>query len=131
MLNEFNLSPLEKNSILSDAKSLTSQGNYEISVYTETSYQPGINSGTDSSWSDFTVYSAVVQEVDEFKSKRYDYGDNIEGDAILLLPYDTELPKDASKYRFKYNGSILETKSIQKETLLDETITHYYLVGKR
>lgn len=132
MYNEFKLSPLEKKNILNDVKALTSQNSFEISYYDEGTFQPGIGGGTSSaSWSDYKFYPSVIQEIDEFKSKRYDYGDSIEGDLILLLPFDTELPKDSNKYKFIYNEITFETKSIQQEQLLDGTVTHYYLIGKR
>ena len=133
MLNEFRLSPLEKKNILSDVKSLVSQNSYEIMYYNagNKQYEPGIQENPVSSWSEFEYYPSVVQEVDEFSKKRYDYGDTIEGDLILLLPYDTELPTDSSKYEFKYNDIVFSTSTIQQEQLLDGTVTHYYLVGKR
>ena len=123
----------EKKNILSDVKSLVSQNSYKVRYYKSGNqqYEPGIQENPGSSLSEFKGYSSVVQEVDEFTKKRYDYGDTIEGDLILLLPYDTELPTDASKYEFKYNEIVFTTSSIQREQLLDGTVTHYYLVGKR
>lgn len=132
MLNEFRLSPLEKKNILFDVKSLVSQNSYKIRYYSgNEEYEPGIQENPTSSWSDFESYPSVVQEVDEFNRKRYNYGSTVEGDLILLLPYDTTLPKDASKYEFKYNNDIFTAPILQFHQLLDGTKTHFYLAGKR
>lgn len=133
MLNEFRLTPLEKKNILLDSKSLVSQDLYEIRSYNSgtSGFNPGIEENPESSWSEFIEYPAVIQEIDEFKRNRYDYGASIEGDLILLLPYDTTLPKNAAKYEFKYNKAVFSTDTLQKHSLLDGTVTHYYLVGKR
>jgi len=133
MLNEFKLSPLEKKNILQDAKSLTNQGSYEIRYYEDEGggYNPGISESTSSNWSTYEYYPSVIQEIDEFSKKRYDYGDMTEGDIILLLPYDTSLPKDSNKYQFKYNEIDFTAEILQKEHLLDKTVVYYYLVGKR
>lgn len=132
MLNEFRLSPLEKKNILFDIKSLVSQNSYEIRYYSgDEEYEPGIQDSPSSGWSNFKLYPSVVQEVTEFNRNRYDYGGTVEGDLILLLPYDTDLPKDASKYEFKYNDDIFTAPILQFHQLLDGTKTHFYLAGKR
>lgn len=129
-MNEFKLSPLEKKSILRDAKELTSQNSFLIRYYSEGDFTPGMGGTTDSTWSNFSEYPSVIQEIDEFSSRRYDYGDMIEGDVIILLPFDTSLPKNESKYEFKYNDDTYSAEKLQQEQLLDGTVTHYYLVGK-
>lgn len=129
-MNEFKLSPLEKSQVLRDAKQLTSQSSSFIRYYTEGSFTPGMEETGEAVWSDFSEYPSVIQEIDEFSSRRYDYGDITEGDVIILLPYDTDLPKDANKYEFKYNEDNFISEKLQKEQLLDGTVTHYYLVGK-
>lgn len=128
-MNEFKLSPLEKKSILRDAKALTSQSSSLIRYYSEGAFTPGMGGTSDPTWSNFSEYPSVIQEIDEFSSRRYDYGDMTEGDVIILLPYDTTLPKDEKKYEFKYNGDTYSAEKLQQEQLLDGTVTHYYLVG--
>lgn len=129
-MNDFKLSPLEKNQVLRDAKQLTSQNTSFIRYYMEGSFKPGMENAEGTSWSNFIEYPSVIQEIDEFSSSRYDYGDMVEGDVIILLPHDTSLPRDAKKYEFKYNNNNYIAEELQQEQLLDGTITHYYLVGK-
>lgn len=130
MVNDFQLSPLEKKGVLRDAKQLTSQNSLSIRYYSEGTFTPGMGGTMDPTWSNFSEYPSVIQEIEEFSSKRYDYGDLTEGDLILLLPYDTSLPTDAIKYEFKHQGRTFTAEMIQAEQLLDGTITHYYMVGK-
>lgn len=129
-MNEFKLSPLEKKSILRDAKELTSQNSFLIRYSSGGSFTPGMGDSADAVWSDFSEYPSVIQEIDEFSMKRYNYGDMAEADFILLLPYDTTLPDDAEKYEFQHRGNTFMAEDLQSEHLLDGTITHYYLIGK-
>jgi len=129
-MNDLKLSPLEKSQVLRDAKQLTSQSSSFIRYYSEGSFTPGMGDTSTPSWTNFSEYPSVIQEIDEFSSRRYDYGDMTEGDVILLLPYDTNLPNDAKKYEFKYNDDTYTAEKLQQEQLLDGTITHFYLVGK-
>lgn len=129
-MNDFKLSPLEKSQVLRDAKQLTSQSSSFIRYYTEGSFTPGMGDTVEPTWSNFSEYPSVIQEIDEFSSRRYDYGDMTEGDVIILLPYDTTLPTGAKKYEFKYNNNTYTTENLQQEQLLDGTVTHYYLVGQ-
>lgn len=133
MLNEFQLSPLEKKNVLQDSKELTSQGSYKVRFYEEGNgeYSPGISDNPTSSWSDYQYYPSVIEEIDEFSKKRYDYGDLTEGNIILSFPYDTTLPKDSDKYQFEYENKSYTATTLQEENLLDGTVVYYYLVGKR
>lgn len=129
-MNEFKLSPLEKKKVLKDAKDLTSQNSFLVRYYSDEGFVPGMGTSSSTGWSDFIEYPSVIQEIDEFSQSRYDYGDITEGDLILLLPHDTNLPKEAKKYEFKYNNDTFSAEDLQSEHLLDGTTTHYYLVGK-
>lgn len=124
----FKLSPLEKKKIRSDIKQITSQRVLPIAYYTE-NFNP--NSSTSGEWSNYDNYRCGVQEVDATNIKRYDYGDIQEGDAVILLPYDTDLI-EGDKYKFKYKDDEYTTDDgLIIKDFPNGDIAFYMLVGRR
>ena len=134
MYNEFKLSPMEKKQLIQDNINLTSQYEIEISYYEEGSGTsgPGYDDPVDEGgWTPFDTYEGIFVEVDEWTKRRYDYGDVKEGDVIVLLPPNTNLPESDS-YRFKHDDDIYTSDSKYRPVkYLDGTVVHYYLVGGR
>ncbi|MGV9141338.1 MAG: hypothetical protein ACOC1X_00205 [Promethearchaeota archaeon] len=126
MFNELRLNPLEEKKIESDVKQLTTQGTVEIDCYVEDSDDIGGIDDSEGYWEGYDDYDCTVEEVSKLNIKRYDaYGDIKEGDIIVDLPSDTDLKKDAEKYRIKYNDKVYESK-----TGLQELRFYHRLVGE-
>ena len=126
----FGLSPLEKNQIKKDVKALVTELTMPIAYYEEGDWNPN-DGGTEGGWSEYSDYPCGKKLVSKININRFDYGDIKEGDMVLYLPVDTDLPK-VNQYKFKYHGIEYHSESglIPRANMGDELL-YYMMVGER
>ena len=111
-----------------DANEICHQTTLPMCYYDDSGWQPGVDS-TSTGWSSFKDYYCNINEINELNIKKYPYGNISEGDLVLLIPKNTELPTDKSKYKVKYNNKEYVSKTgLNKSEMIRDTFLHYVLV---
>lgn len=102
----FSLTKLEMKQIKRDFKELTIQLELDIEAYEEVNdWEPGYDdSNEESDWFKYHDIECTPKEIAQYELQRYNFGDVKEGDLVLLLPPDTDLP-DRNKYKVEYKGT--------------------------
>ena len=123
------LTKLEKKQILKDHLELTKQKKVKIKYYDDSNWQPG-HSGSSTGWSRYEEYWCDVTKVDKLNIKKYAYGNLSEGDIVVKIPRDTDLPKvDRYKVEYQNREYTCDTGLIVPEKI-DDIPLYYVLVGE-
>jgi len=87
--------------------------------------------GSEDTWSEWELYWASSDTVDEFNVTQFEFGDISVGDFVLIIPRDTPLPPDKIEYEFKVNGTTYRSKTGLRPTQpLKSTFLYYLMVGE-
>ena len=86
------------------------------------------DNGTLSAWES---YPLTVEKVSKLTLKKYPFAKVSEGDLVLFLPSDTELPLDKSNYEIDYMGNKYEVNDKpQPYDVIQDAILSYIMVGE-
>ena len=108
------------------------QQNVLIDYKLDDNWESGYSSdGNNDDWVGYKSYNALVIEVGEYDRKRYKFGNIEEGDLVIVLPHNTDLPKKADSYKIKHNEIEYTSKSPLKPYNPSSTTLYYQLAGGR
>ncbi|MFW6311294.1 MAG: hypothetical protein ACOC1K_03565 [Nanoarchaeota archaeon] len=80
--------------------------------------------------SDYEKYWCTINRVSQKDIEKYPFGNIEEGDIILLIPKDTNLPTDKNEYKIKINDDIFTNKTgIKEEGFVGDTFLYYVLIA--
>lgn len=87
--------------------------------------------GSEDTWSEWQLYWASSDTIDEFNINQFEFGDIGVGDLVLMIPKDTPLPPDKIEYEFKINDTTYRSKTGLRPTQsLHNTFLYYLMVGE-
>lgn len=120
-------SKMEMRLMQRDTDKICKQSKLPMSYLDESNWQPGYG-GSTTGWTDYEEYYCSPNEVTSLNIKKYPYGNINEGDIVLLIPKDTQLPS-IKEFKVKYNNQIYSTKDgLLESERLGNTFLHYIMV---
>ena len=121
-------SKMEMRLMQRDVNKICKQSKLPISYLDESDWQPGYG-GSTTGWTDYEEYYCSPNEVTSLNIKKYPYGNVTEGNLVILIPKDTQLPTDTKEFKVKYNNQTYSTKNgLLESERLGNDFLHYIMV---
>jgi len=99
--------------------------------YPMSEWQPSFENSADTDMSSWEEYWCTVEVVSKLTLEKYPFAKVAEGDLVIELPADTDLPLDRDKYEIDYMGKIYEVSfEPQPYVVIQNEILSYVMTGE-